>query len=252
MKLGDCLEKDSQGWHLFCCSNSSNSKHACGLFRVQYVWVTRITFECYDIAIPGLGIAVAAALGLAKVATMAITIYVKGMEAFFMMTKNPPQKLQEWCSNKVPQSCCSNRRKCVCLTINGICSTISSILLIFVTAFTVAGGMIVLTDLGKTDMKSLSFLLCSLLHLAHVAELITTDCRMFRPCRPLSTMQYVQNETSYISCYQFCYISAHYQFTWYQQCSNETLQHHGNIVSYTNQKYRVQDTTVSEAHINSC
>ena len=115
-------------------------------------------FECYAVAIPDLGIAVAAALGLAKVATMAITIYVKGMEAFFMMTKNPPQKLQEWCSNKVPQLCGSNRRKCVRLTINGICSTVSSTLLIFVAAITLAGGMIVITDLNKTDMKPLTFL----------------------------------------------------------------------------------------------
>ena len=96
------------------------------------------------------------------------------------------------CYRCMPQSCCSNRRKCVRLTINGICSTISSTLLIFVTVFTFAGGMRVLKDLGKTDMKPLSFLLCSLLHLAHVAELITTDCMMFRPCRPLSTMYYVQ------------------------------------------------------------
>ena len=28
------------------------------------------------------------------------------------------------------------------------------------------------------------------------------------------------------SCYWLCYISAHHQFGWYQQCSNESLLHH--------------------------
>ena len=37
----------------------------------------------------GLGIAVAAALGLAKVAIVSITIFVKVSEGYFKMTKNP-------------------------------------------------------------------------------------------------------------------------------------------------------------------
>ena len=37
----------------------------------------------------GLGIAVAAALGLAKVTIVSITIFVKVSEGYFKMTKNP-------------------------------------------------------------------------------------------------------------------------------------------------------------------
>ena len=56
-------------------------------------------------------------------------------------------------------------------------------------------------------------------------------CRMFRPRRPLSTefcMQLTKAyvaETSCISCYWFCYLSAYDQFARYWQRSNEPLRH---------------------------
>ena len=47
-------------------------------------------FDCYALALPtGLGIAVAAALGLAKVAIVSITIFVKVTEGYLKMTKSP-------------------------------------------------------------------------------------------------------------------------------------------------------------------
>ena len=49
------------------------------------------------ISIPGLGIAGVAALGLAKVDVVGVTIFDKVTEGFFKMAKNPPRKLQEVC-----------------------------------------------------------------------------------------------------------------------------------------------------------
>ena len=60
-------------------------------------------------------------------------------------------------------------------------------------------------------------------------------CRASRPHRPLSTAyktiwyavdKGLRGRTSCISCYWFCYVSAHNRFTRYRQCSNEPLQHH--------------------------
>ena len=56
-----------------------------------------LQFQCYAISIPGLGIAVVAALGLAKVVIVGVTIFVKVTKGFFNGTKNLPWKLQEVC-----------------------------------------------------------------------------------------------------------------------------------------------------------
>ena len=94
---GECLEKDNQGRPLFCYTGSSNSSLPVDCAKYTVTELRGLHFECYSIAIPGFGIAVAAALGLTKVATVGITIFIKLSEAFFNMTKNPPQKLPQWC-----------------------------------------------------------------------------------------------------------------------------------------------------------
>ena len=100
----ECLEKDSHGRSLFCYSNSSliNSSLPVDCANYTVTELKELTFECYAISIPGFGIAVAAALGLAKVAILGITIYVKVTEWVFMqmLTLNLPQKLQEKCCHK--------------------------------------------------------------------------------------------------------------------------------------------------------
>ena len=97
---GVCLEKDTHGRPLFCYINSSIPRYPnlpvdCANYTVTEL--REIEFKCYVIAIPGLGIAVAAALGLAKLGIVGVTICVKVTEAFFLMTKNPPRKLPWWC-----------------------------------------------------------------------------------------------------------------------------------------------------------
>ena len=81
--------------------------------------------------------------------------------------------------------------------------------------------------IGQTD--------CEQIH----SRINNNDCRMFRPRRPLSTAyktfctqltKAYMAETSCISCYWFCYISAHDQFARYRQSSNEP-QHHLVICS---------------------
>ena len=100
---GECFEKDNHGRSLFCYSNSRLPVD-CANYSVTEL--RKLRFDCYAIAIPtGFGIAVAAALGLAKVAIVSITIFVKVTEGYFKMTKNPPQKLRKCCCRKLPRIC---------------------------------------------------------------------------------------------------------------------------------------------------
>ena len=109
---GICLEKDGYGRPLFCYINSSIPKYPnlpvdCANYTVTEL--RKIEFTCYVLAFPGLGIAVAAALGLAKMAAVAVTLYVKMTEAFFNMTKD---------SSKLPWWCCC--RELICTYANNI------------------------------------------------------------------------------------------------------------------------------------
>ena len=127
----ECLEKDSHGQSLFCYLINSSLPMDCANFSVTEL--RELQFQCYAIAPPtSLGIAVAAALGLAKVAIVGGTIFVKVTEGFFNMTKNPPQKLQE--------VCCPNRvtRKCA----NRIYSILSKTFLLIVSVIAPLSGLI--------------------------------------------------------------------------------------------------------------
>ena len=102
----ECNEKDNHDRSLFCYSTSSNSSLPVDCAKYTVTELQELHFRCYALALPnGLGIAVAAALGLAKVATVGITIFVKVTEGYFKMTKNDlPLKLLKWC--------CGGSRKC--------------------------------------------------------------------------------------------------------------------------------------------
>ena len=142
----ECLEKDSHGRSLFCYSNSSLPVD-CANFSVTEL--RELQFQCYAIAIPdGLGIAVAAALALAKVAIVGVTMFVKVMEGFFMMTKNP-QKLSHCC-------CCCCRLRYA----NKICVHSSRVLLVIVSLISLICCLIIVSIyLFKLDKKDLSHFL---------------------------------------------------------------------------------------------
>ena len=143
-----CLEKDIHDRSLFCyLSNSSiiNSRTIdpnlpvdCANYNVTELQELR--FQCYAIAIPvGLGIAVAATLGLAKVAIVGVTFYVKVTEWFFTVAKNPPRKLQEVC-------CCNcGKRQCGIY----IYMYISCLFLCTVAVITLVCGIFSITDYAK-------------------------------------------------------------------------------------------------------
>ena len=84
----ECLEKDSHDRPVFCFINASLTNPSCPVDCANYsvTELRELDFECY--AIGGLGIAVAAALGLAKVNILFVTIFVKVSEAFFKRAKN--------------------------------------------------------------------------------------------------------------------------------------------------------------------
>ena len=99
-KSEDCLEKDKHGRSLFCYRNSDLMDCA----NYSTTELRELQFVCYAIALPGFGIAVAAALALAKVAILGVTICVKLTEGYFKITNDPPQILSRWF--------CSCRRQC--------------------------------------------------------------------------------------------------------------------------------------------
>ena len=145
-----CLEKDIHDRSLFCyLSNTSiiNSSIIdpslpvdCANYSVTELQELR--FQCYAIAIPvGLGIAVAATLGLAKVAIVGVTFYVKVTEWFFTVAKNPPRKLQE--------VCCRNCGKRQCGIY--IYMYISCLFLCTVAVITLVIGIFSITDYAKRD-----------------------------------------------------------------------------------------------------
>ena len=103
----ECLVKDQSGRTLFCYSNSSiNPSIPVDCTQYNVTEFHELHFQCYAIALPGFGIAFAAAFGLAKLATFVITFYVKVTEMFYKITKNHSQKLKKSCSCCVPQRWC--------------------------------------------------------------------------------------------------------------------------------------------------
>ena len=114
----ECREEDSHGRALFCYERGYNSSQPwpvdCSsynrtetplncyerVFNSTMPWpVDCSSYEalhCYAIALPGFGIGIAAAFGVAKVIIIGITIFVKITEGVFTMTMKSSQKLQEW------------------------------------------------------------------------------------------------------------------------------------------------------------
>ena len=145
----ECLETDNHDRTLFCYSDSNliHSSLPVDCANYSMTELRELKFQCYAIAIPdGLGIAVAAALGLAKVGIVGVTIFVKVMEGFFTMTKNP-QKLSHCC-------CCCCRLRYA----NKICVYSSKVLLVIVSFISLICAIIVIY-FSKTERKdSLQFL----------------------------------------------------------------------------------------------
>ena len=138
----ECLEKDKNDRTLFCYNNSSFPVDCANYSMTE---LRELRFQCYAIALPvGLGIAVAAALGLAKVGIIGVTILIKVMEGFFMMTKNP---------QKLPHCCC-----CCCRLryANKICVYSSKVLLVIVSLISLSCSIFILLNFLKTDRKNLS------------------------------------------------------------------------------------------------
>ena len=145
----ECLEKDNHGRTLFCYSNSSriNSSLPVDCANYSMTELRELEFQCYAVAIPdGLGIAVAAAIGLAKVGIVGVTIFVKVMEGFFAMTKNP-QKLSHCC-------CCCCRLRYA----NKICVYSSKVLLLIVSVISFICAILVICYTRTERKDPLQFL----------------------------------------------------------------------------------------------
>ena len=118
-RSGKCIEKDSHDRTVFC-YNGSDHLMNCANYNVTEF--EELEIRCYTIALPvGLGIALAAALAVFKLAILSITVFVKATEGYFKLTKNPPRILSQWC-------CCGCSRKCA----NGIYGAAGSLFLLVV------------------------------------------------------------------------------------------------------------------------
>ena len=107
-KSAECHEKDSHSRSLFCYSNVNSSLINPNLpvdcASYSGTELQELEFECYAIVFPaGLGIAVAAAFGLAEVGIVGVTTFIKVTEGFFKRTKN---------SKNLPRCCCCYKWTC--------------------------------------------------------------------------------------------------------------------------------------------
>ena len=129
----ECLEIDSHRRSLFCYINSSLPVD-CANFSVTEL--RELKFQCYAIALPvGLGIAVAAAFGLAEVGIVGVTIFVKVTEGFFNKIKRRLPVNHSPTTNS-PQN---QPHRCGCCKLshaNEICiySSIVLIIIVFITS----------------------------------------------------------------------------------------------------------------------
>lgn len=110
----ECREKDNHDRPVFCYDAngySSSSRLPMDCANLTDHELHELTFQCYalPISIPGIGIAVAAALALTKVAIVGVTCYIKVTVSFYKMARNPPLKLTECC----PCCSCCNGRLCI-------------------------------------------------------------------------------------------------------------------------------------------
>ena len=100
----------------------------------------KLQFQCYVIALPGFGIAVAAALALAKVAILGVTICVKVTEGYFKMTNDHPQK--------VSRCFCGGGRRCANVIYIASCCNLLTITLPYLSFFIIAAILVdLLTEL---------------------------------------------------------------------------------------------------------
>ena len=84
-------------WALLTAAVVSSATQASSTQAFPWTVPTSVSVLCHSPTYYSLGIAVAAALGLAKVVIVGVTIFVKVTEGFLKLTKNPPRKLQKVC-----------------------------------------------------------------------------------------------------------------------------------------------------------
>ena len=85
---GECYAKDDQGRSLFCYTNGSTASslpvHCASYTSTE---LEELQFDCYAISILDFGLAVAASLGLAKVAVMCISLYIVLIKSIYEKSK---------------------------------------------------------------------------------------------------------------------------------------------------------------------
>ena len=163
-RSAECLEKDSHGHSLFCYSNVNSSLNPnlpvdCANYSVTEL--RELEFECYAIVFPaGLGIAVAAAFGLAEVGIVGVTIFIKVTEGFFKKTKNLKDEPCCYCCCK--QTCVNNTYVCssVVLLVTVSLVSFSCAIIIFI-YFCTIDRMHLLLLLYYLAYPLLSALLCT-------------------------------------------------------------------------------------------
>ena len=151
----ECLETDNHGRSLFCYTNSSliNSSLPVDCANFSVTELREAQFQCYAIALPvGLGIAVAAAFGLAEVGIVGVTIFVKVTEGFFnnikrrllvnhSLTTNSPQNQSHCCG------CCNLSHA------NKICIFSSIVLIMIVLVTSSSCAIYTLINLPEAEKK---------------------------------------------------------------------------------------------------
>ena len=93
----ECLRKDDHDRDLFCYTNGSAWPVDCAAYNSTNSDLQEIDFLCYSFSVFDLGIAIAAAAALAKLATVCITIYIRVSEFVYKKSKDRTSKCPSTC-----------------------------------------------------------------------------------------------------------------------------------------------------------
>ena len=88
----ECIERDDQDRSVFCYTIGSGSNLPVDCARYNSTELEEMQFLCYAISIPSVGVAIAAAGALAKLASVCITVYIRVSETVYIWSQENTRK----------------------------------------------------------------------------------------------------------------------------------------------------------------
>ena len=99
----ECRNRDDEFRDLFCYTSESNLPVDCTIYNTTQL--EEMKFDCYAISIFELGVAIAAVMALAKIATFGITIYIRASELVYMWSQSNTRRCHVISAKRIYVTC---------------------------------------------------------------------------------------------------------------------------------------------------